>query len=112
MDTTSEYLDRIIRINKNQPRYGQRRMKLMVKYLKRYVRIYDKQYGYEDYTDKTLILDILYGLGVAINPVEHRHADGFDRWKEKLIKFLGDELPPSVLESTRASSNPPHAPQA
>ncbi|NDB66219.1 MAG: hypothetical protein EB168_11235 [Euryarchaeota archaeon] len=112
MATTMEYTDRIIRMNKSNPQYSQKRMKLMVKYLKRYIKTYDKQFGYENYTDKTLILDILYGLGVAIDPIEHRHAGGFDKWKEKLIKFLGDELPPSVLESTRAISIPPHEPQA
>ena len=72
---------------------SQERMKLMVKYLQRYMETYDQQYGYENYTDTTFINDVLYGLGVAINPTEHQYAGGFDKWKMKLIELLKAELP-------------------
>ena len=71
---------------------SQERMKLMVKYLQRYMETYDQQYGYENYTDKTFIYDVVYCLGVALNPTEHQYANGFDKWKMKLIELLKAEL--------------------
>ena len=65
-----------------------KRMELMVQYLKRYIDTYDNQYGYQNYSDTTLIDDILYGLGVALNPEKHQFADGFDTFKNKLIEHL------------------------
>lgn len=64
----------------------------MVKFLQRYMETYDQQHGYENYTDRTLINDVLYGLGVALNPNEHQFANGFDKWKMELIDFLKEEL--------------------
>ena len=60
----------------------------MVQYLKRYIDTYDNQYHYQNYSDTILIDDILYGLGVALNPEEHQFADGFDTFKNKLIEHL------------------------
>ena len=65
-----------------------KRMELMVQYLKRYIDTYDNQYHYQNYSDTILIDDILYGLGVALNPEEHQFADGFDTFKNKLIEHL------------------------
>jgi hypothetical protein len=75
-------------LDKEDPQYSQKRMKLMVEYMKRYISTYDKQYGYECYSDQTFTYDILYGLGIALNPKEHRFADGFDTFKNKLIENL------------------------
>lgn len=77
-------------LNKNAPDYSEKRMELMVEYLQSYVGTYDQQYGYKNYSDSTLILDILYSLGVALNPEEHSFADGFDKWKQTLKQFLED----------------------
>ena len=65
-----------------------KRMELMVQYLKRYIDTYDNQYHYQNNSDTILIDDILYGLGVALNPEEHQFADGFDTFKNKLIEHL------------------------
>ena len=65
-----------------------KRMELMVQYLKRYIDTYDNQYHYQNYSDTILIDDILYGLGVALNPEKHQFADGFDTFKKKLIEHL------------------------
>ena len=75
-------MDPEIKSNRNK------RMELMVQYLKRYIDTYEDQYGYQNYSDSTLIDDILYGLGVALNPEEHQFASGFDTFKSKLIEHL------------------------
>jgi hypothetical protein len=67
---------------------AQERMEKAVAYLKHYISTYDRQYGYLDYRDETLIDDILYGLGVALDERAHQFADGFDRWKGKLREHL------------------------
>lgn len=55
---------------------ARKRMVGIVASLQAYVGSYDKQSGYSDYTDKTLIDDMLYGLGRAVLPaarwVAHR----------------------------------------
>ena len=86
--TTNELQTELSNLNPNNKNYSQKRMKLMVAYLKRYIETYDKMYGYENYTDETLIDDILYGLGVALNPNEHSFASGFYTWKKKLYAHL------------------------
>lgn len=96
MTTTLDYTNQLIHLDKTDPEYPQKRMKLMVKYLQRYMDTYDEQYGYENYGDRTLILDLLYGLGVVLDPEEHQFANGFDKWKEKLLKFLEDDLSENV----------------
>jgi hypothetical protein len=60
----------------------------MVQYLQQYMNTYDHQYGYENYSDFTFIEDVLYGLGVALNPKEHQFANGFDVWKKKLVEHI------------------------
>jgi hypothetical protein len=86
--TTLEIVNELISLDKTAPDYPRKRMALMVKYLTRFMETYDKQYNYEGYTDRTFIDDVLYGLGVALNPEKHQFADGFDTWKETLAQFL------------------------
>jgi hypothetical protein len=69
---------------------ARKRMRAMVAYLKVYIGTYDKQIGYEDYRDETLIDDVLYGLGVALDGKEHQFANGFDRFRAKLRKHLDE----------------------
>jgi len=56
-------------------------------YLRNYVNSYDEQHGYQDYSEKTWINDILYGLGVSLSD-EYRLAIGFEKFKERLRKEL------------------------
>jgi hypothetical protein len=86
--TTIDITEELLNLDVNDPKYHQKRMKLMVKYLQRYMKTYDDQVGYENYTDFTLIEDVLYGLGVALNPKEHQFSTGFDVWKMKLIEHI------------------------
>jgi len=85
---THEIVEELVALDKTSPTYSQDRMRLMVQYLKRYMETYDSQHGYENYTDTTLINDMLYGLGVAINPEKHQFANGFDLWKKELKSFI------------------------
>jgi hypothetical protein len=82
--STLTITEKLLDLDKDDPNYRTERMKLMVEYIQDYMRTYTQQYNYQEYTDETFIQDILYGLGVAINPQDHRWADGFDRWKETL----------------------------
>lgn len=70
---------------------AQRRMQDAVAYLKDYMGTYDKQYGYLDYSDDTLINDVLYGLGVALDP-RNKFADGFAAFKKVLLDRLRKEM--------------------
>jgi hypothetical protein len=82
--STIDITEKLLTLDPDAPDYRQERMKLMVAYLKDYMNTYDKQPNYKRYTDKTFIDDVLYGLGVAIDPSTYQFADGFDRWKETL----------------------------
>lgn len=66
----------------------QARMENAVRYLNEYMQTYAKQYGYQNYQDRTLIDDVLYGLGVALDRKEYQFADGFQRFKERLQRHL------------------------
>lgn len=55
---------------------------------KKYVDTYDKQFKYDEYSDETIINDMLYGLGICINKEEYKFSDGFDKFKRRLIEHL------------------------
>lgn len=69
----------------------QERMKRAVLYLTDYMATYDKQPGYENYSDETLIADVLYGLGVALEGEKYKFGDGFDKFKHVLREHLGKD---------------------
>jgi len=66
----------------------QKKVKKAIEYLQNYMQTYDKQGGYLDYTDETIINDVLYGLGVAIGGKEYEFAQGFKKFKKRLITHL------------------------
>ena len=68
---------------------GPRHMKQAVCRFQEYMATYHEQEGYENYSAETFIDDVLYGLGVAIEPRDHQFAQGFDRFKKKLTRHLG-----------------------
>ena len=68
----------------------QRKVKTMIKYFTHYMTTYDKQLGYLDYTDETIINDVLYGLGISMGK-KYLYSGGFDKFKERLRKHLGHE---------------------
>jgi hypothetical protein len=71
-----------VRLNKRQ-----KRMQRIVTHFQEYVRTYDSQMGYLDYEDKTLLDDMLYGLGLAIDE-KYRYGSGYDKFKTVLRNHL------------------------
>jgi hypothetical protein len=75
-------------MNKREAERAKKRMRLIVGRLQEYVRTYSDQAHYEDYSDTIFIDDMLYGIGIALEPLGHEGASGFDRFKEVLRKRL------------------------
>lgn len=67
-----------------------RRMKKAVEHLQKYMMTYSNQAGYLNYSDETLIDDVLYGLGVALNE-RYRYRDGFDLFRQRLFEHIKRE---------------------
>jgi hypothetical protein len=70
----------------------QKRMRRAIVYLRDYMETYGAQAGCLNYTDKTLIDDVMYALGVALEPAQYKYARGYDAWKEKLREHLAADL--------------------
>jgi len=66
-----------------------KRMRRIVADFQKYVATYTDQPYYETYTDKTLIHDMLYGLGIALDPEDHQFAQGYEVFKAKVREHLG-----------------------
>jgi len=66
----------------------QKRVKKAIEYLQNYINTYDRQIGYLDYMDETIIDDVLYGLGVALGGKKHEMAPGYRKFKAILRKHL------------------------
>lgn len=62
-------------------------MELIVKRFQEYVASYNKQILYKEYTDETLIDDMLYGLGIAFDQ-KFVFGNGYTNWKEVLVIYL------------------------
>lgn len=69
----------------------QKRMQRAIRFLREYMDTYEAQAECLNYTDKTLIDDVLYALGVAFDPQQHKYASGYDVWKDKLREHLSAE---------------------
>lgn len=67
---------------------ARKRMRAIVASFQEYVASYDRQSGYADYLDKTLIDDMLYGLGRALDAKAHSNADGYEAFQAVLQKHL------------------------
>jgi hypothetical protein len=64
------------------------RVKQAIESLQKYINTYDQQYRYQYYSDETIINDILYGLGVALEPEKYKFHDGFCKFKDVLREHL------------------------
>lgn len=63
-------------------------MKAAVARLQEYMSTYNKQPGYEDYTADTFIHDVIYGIGIALDPDEYRMGGGYEKFKRRVIALL------------------------
>ena len=64
------------------------RMKKIVSRFQKYVETYSLQQSYCEYSDETFIDDMLYGIGIAIDPNKYKFSTGFDLWKGVLVSRL------------------------
>ena len=69
----------------------QEKVKASIDYLIKYMETYPSQYSYLDYSDKTIIDDVLYGLGIALGGSKYKFAQGFAKFKDVLRDHLGEE---------------------
>jgi hypothetical protein len=68
------------------------RMRQMVRAFQKYVETYSGQDGYETYSDKTLLDDMLYGIGLSLQigtPTDYSGPGGFERFKQRLREHIG-----------------------
>jgi hypothetical protein len=76
-------------MNKRQVEKRRKLVRERVKYLQDYVNTYSDQGGYEDYSDKTYIDDMLYGLGLSmVAPADYSGPGGYERFKQYLREHL------------------------
>lgn len=66
----------------------QKRARNVVASLQMYIGTYTDQPGYLDYPDITIINDVIYGLGLALNRQEYTGPDGFTKFKRLLKELL------------------------
>jgi hypothetical protein len=64
------------------------RMEQIVARFQEYVRTYTEQQYYLEYSDTIFMDDMLYGIGLALDPDGHRCADGWDKAKAMLLAHL------------------------
>lgn len=66
----------------------QQRVKDIITDLKDYMNTYPNQMAYFDYADETIIDDVIYGLGIALDKDGHSMRDGFEKFKKKLVEHI------------------------
>lgn len=75
-------------MSKQEVERARKRMRLIVGRLQEYVRTYTNQAHYEDYSDTIFVDDMLYGIGLALEPLDHQGASGFEKFKAQLRERL------------------------
>lgn len=68
-----------------------RQMRERVAAFQEYVRTYSDQSSYEDYSVKTFLDDMLYGIGLSMQigtPTDYTGAGGYERFKQALREHL------------------------
>lgn len=71
----------------------QKRMRAVVARFQEYARTYSDQAHYDQYRDETFLDDMLYGIGIALEPKKWREGRGFDEFREMLRKRLSSSQP-------------------
>lgn len=67
---------------------NQKRAKKVIESLQEYMNTYNKQVGYLDYTDDTIINDVLYGLGIALDKERYSFGKGYHLFAARLREHL------------------------
>lgn len=72
-----------------------KRMREAVAKLQAYMNAYTQQAHYEEYTDKTYVDDVLYGLGLSLSGLtDYSGPGGYERFKAYLRDHLEGRRPP------------------
>lgn len=72
-----------------------KRMREVVAYFQKYVATYTEQSHYDDYSDKTYLEDMLYGIGLSLavgTPTDYSGPGGYERFKQALREHLSGQL--------------------
>jgi len=59
---------------------------------KEFVNTYDDQVGFTSYSEETIINDMLYGIGICLDDDEYGFADGYARFRIKLLGIINKKL--------------------
>lgn len=84
----------------------QKRMRDAVDRLTKYMQTYPSQYKYMDYSDRCFIDDVLYGLGIALEPNVYKGAGGYELFREAVLLphlRMYQNLRPDVGKTSEAS---------
>jgi hypothetical protein len=76
-------------MNKRQAEKRRKLMRERVASFQKYVATYHEQSSYDDYSDKTYVDDMLYGIGISmIAPADYTGPGGYERFKQYLREHL------------------------
>ena len=70
--------------NNKSPHIGKSNIEQYIDRLKEYIEKEDV----DSYSEKTILRDIIYFMGVAINEGQYRYCDGAEKFIEYLIKNI------------------------
>ena len=74
-------------------------MKKALAYMRKYLRTYSQQIGWEKYHEAVWIKDILYGLGVSIDKERYSWRNGFDLFLIEKVKPMIEEIEKNEVRS-------------
>lgn len=60
--------------------------------MKDYINTYDNQFSWETYSYKTILDDMLYGIGISLFGDKYRFNNGYFEFKKFLIDFLEEDF--------------------
>jgi hypothetical protein len=57
-----------------------------------YMATYNDQVGYESYSAKIFVDDVLYGLGISLDKEKYQYGQGYREFKKDLMAFLKEDM--------------------
>lgn len=78
----------------------QKRVKKIVEKFKKYVDTYPEEM-YLNYSEEIIVDDILYGLGISLDFEEYSFAQGYIKFKKRLLEKLKKD--PNLVDTNRKS---------
>jgi len=94
--------------SKKTIRRKQKRVEKIIASFQKYVATYSDQLFYQDYSDNTIVHDMLYGIGIAFDNEKFKMAGGYDAWKKILQQFMKDPKTPMNIAALEKCKSCPH----